>query len=149
MHAYGWNGILPGKNSLGMSSFYCVSVVSVPDGLVKAHFLCISVLYHHLLCCSSAECSGGPVMTCLWSFFYFRICFFSSGSVGITLAGVLEHKGTLYETFLSSVVLVTELTMAFALASFGILLFLSEWKWNRIVAKRGLLCLQNIEGWGY
>ena len=36
-------------------------------------------------------------------------------------AGVLEHRGTLYETFLSTMVLMTELTMAFALALFGIL----------------------------
>ena len=69
MHAYGWIGILPWKNGLGMSSFCCVSVVSVPDGLVMTGFQCISVLYHLLLCCSSAEWCGGPVMTCFCSFF--------------------------------------------------------------------------------
>ena len=61
MHAYGWIGILPWKNGPGMSSFCCVLVVSSPDGLVKAHFQCISVLYCLLLCCGSVECCGGPV----------------------------------------------------------------------------------------
>ena len=55
--------ILLWKNGLGMSSFCCVSMVSVPDGLVMTGFQCISVLYCLLLCCSSAECCGGPVMT--------------------------------------------------------------------------------------
>ena len=53
--------------------------------------------------------------------FHLRISFYGSGIIGITSAGVLEHRGTLYDTFLFTWVLVTELTMAFAFASFGIL----------------------------
>ena len=116
-------------NELGFSleewswneQFCCFSVVCVPDGLVMTGFQCISVLYHLLLCCSSAECCGGPVMTCFFVVFYLRIGFFGSGVVGITSAGVLEHRGTLYDTFLFTRVLVTELTMVCAFALFAIL----------------------------
>ena len=45
--------------------------------------------------------------------------FFGAVFVGVTSAGVLEHKGTLYETFLFCEVFVTDLTIACMLASFG------------------------------
>ena len=95
-------------------------MVSVPDGLGMIGFQCMSVLYHRLLCCSSAECCGCLVMTC-FSLFFLRIGFFGSDVIGITSAGVLEHRGTLYDTFLFTQVFVTELTMVFACALFGIL----------------------------
>ena len=64
MHAYLWIGILPWKYGLGMNSFCCLSVVSLPCGLLMACFECVSVLCCPLLCCGSAECCGGPVMAC-------------------------------------------------------------------------------------
>ena len=49
--------------------FFCFSVVSVPEGLGMTGFQCIPVLFHHLVCCHSAECCGGPEMTCFLLFF--------------------------------------------------------------------------------
>ena len=51
-------------NGLGRNVFWCFPVISAPGGPGMTGFLCISVLYHHLFCCGSAECCGGPVMTC-------------------------------------------------------------------------------------
>ena len=47
--------------------------------------------------------------------------FFGAVAIGVTSAGVVEHKGTLNETLLFCRVFVTELTIACVLASFGIL----------------------------
>ena len=69
MHAYLWICILPWNYGLGMNSFCCLSVVSLPCGLVMACFQCVSMLCHLLLYCSSAECCGGLVMTCFCVFF--------------------------------------------------------------------------------
>ena len=56
-----------------------------------------------------------------WCCFHLRNDFFGAVVVGVTSAGLLEHKRTLNETFLFCEVFVTELTTACVLASFGIL----------------------------